>query len=809
MKRTIIATLLVVALACAAFTATLGWFLDNNTVSPAVTGSVLAGYFEGGSGTADDPYSIAKPNQLYNLAWLQYIGYINANVDESGAIVQQYFILDPTDASGNKIDTLDMSGLVLPPIGTNEEPFVGNFNGNGKTVANVTISNVIDDGEISERPLSVKEIGQTASIVGFFGVIGDMYEGTDSAIALNPGTVGEGEDAQVVNAVYGLNLKDITVRTYTDSSLIGLLAGYVGGSVENCGVSGTATLMIGSSVTSLRAADVPSSLAGIEDLGALSLYGLVGAYNLDTVVWQQAADSGANEGLVPEAGGEGAGFGGSMDMYSLIQRLTYIYTENISKKTVGANETLTADPYPVSFYVNYRAIYGLTEANKKNSLVSYKSTTAMTAYLQKGTLLPLNVDTDTMFVGESEYTGVSSYDAWTTNYYADNSSEMVLNSNTGYIVGGGTDGNATVIRARVNKLASGTYPGLYRSIGTTTASTATFDRSKFQILTLDVNGNLYVIDDDYNGSAASAVNEKTHKTYAELKLSQYKTVIDNFANTLSAGNGMIYGLRFVDGQTITSFGTADTVELTTAANVTISNTVYDSYQFLDGAINFYLGGAGYITAVAGTYAQQKGTHDMFSLYRIERNEDGTINTTDSFLIEKVWVTYASDGVTINAIKYNNEASEADGYTLVFDNAKMKELTEINAAYYFEIPVTKGDYALTSVKDDDGAYLMYLDVGANGDIQLGTGDGEGGETEVEPIHAITGVNFVVTDAVTDAAFPLITYRITTTSETPEAVSGNFARVSETEITDSFTSTSDVTIMHYFGGDGTLDSNIPSG
>ena len=36
-----------------------------------------------------------------------------------------------------------------------------------------------------------------------------------------------------------------------------------------------------------------------------------------------------------------------------------------------------------------------------------------------------------------------------------------------------------------------------------------------------------------------------------------------------------------------------------------------------------------------------------------------------------------------------------------------------SVYYFEIPVNAGEYALGSASTGDGAYLMYLDIGANG------------------------------------------------------------------------------------------------
>ena len=49
-----------------------------------ISGSAQIAYFGGGDGTSGDPYIINKPVHLYNLAWLQYIGYFKDNQTDTG-----------------------------------------------------------------------------------------------------------------------------------------------------------------------------------------------------------------------------------------------------------------------------------------------------------------------------------------------------------------------------------------------------------------------------------------------------------------------------------------------------------------------------------------------------------------------------------------------------------------------------------------------------------------------------------------------------------------------------------------------------
>ena len=107
-----------------AVASTISWFTTVLSIdmNENVTGESNGAYFASGSGASGDPFIINSPVHLYNLAWLQYLGYFNNNTigAESGPT---YFAIDP-DLS----EPIDMTGWILPPIGTTLYPFVGVFN---------------------------------------------------------------------------------------------------------------------------------------------------------------------------------------------------------------------------------------------------------------------------------------------------------------------------------------------------------------------------------------------------------------------------------------------------------------------------------------------------------------------------------------------------------------------------------------------------------------------------------------------------------------------------------------------------------
>ena len=129
--------------------------------SPDVTGYSTAAYYAGGDGSAEKPFLIKNSRHLYNFAWLQYLG--TYNKIENGSVKQYYFEV---------IDDIDCEGLVLPPIGTTDNPFLGNFNGGNHTIENVTFSNNYNDLKTlliqDVSPFIVSETGRKPLILPVF-----------------------------------------------------------------------------------------------------------------------------------------------------------------------------------------------------------------------------------------------------------------------------------------------------------------------------------------------------------------------------------------------------------------------------------------------------------------------------------------------------------------------------------------------------------------------------------------------------------------------------------------------------------------
>lgn len=229
-KRMILNTSVVVASFLSFVSASFAWFIVEHDVDMSGgKGYTASSYFYSGDGSSDDPYVINDPIHMYNLAWLQYLGEFN-KPDENGDIKQYHFVLGAD---------VDMSGLVLPPIGTTEQPFIGTFDGQGYTVSNLVVSNVIGRGEnqITRKPLKVEEDEFTnINIVGMFGVVGD-YSGNGTYASFTPSISNTYIDGAIIAPRAG-------------QTLAGVLAGYVNGETSQVGVNNS-TLKIASGSTSI------------------------------------------------------------------------------------------------------------------------------------------------------------------------------------------------------------------------------------------------------------------------------------------------------------------------------------------------------------------------------------------------------------------------------------------------------------------------------------------------------------------------------------------------------------------------------
>ena len=287
--------------AVALTTSTLAWFAHMPDLAFG-TGSgkinVNAGsetsYYESGSGDSlQDPYIISNRNHLYNLAWLQYMGRYN-----SPSISQKYFKLK---------NDIDMSGLTLPPIGTDNYPFLGHFDGNNKTVSNLVISN--DDPTSSNsdfgvtKPNATTLAGTTPSkIVGFFGVVGQSP------------TIADLTYSSSIVSVSNLTLNNITVKSETSETLIGLAAGYVDGTMSGVKISGNATLDVDGESTTAAMSSITNHISDYGLVGYSTKTSRSGSYSQDISAYYDSED---NEG-------SGSNWGGSIAIDDLFDRLLAI-----------------------------------------------------------------------------------------------------------------------------------------------------------------------------------------------------------------------------------------------------------------------------------------------------------------------------------------------------------------------------------------------------------------------------------------------------------------------------------------------------
>ncbi len=223
----IVCVLVVVLLAAST---SLAWFINGKEVDMRqVNGSLeyVQPYFEGGIGTESDPYLIKTPAQLYNFAWLQYIGTFNQVDTGSGSITQVYFKLE---------SDLDMTGITLPPIGTTTYPFVGNFDGAGKTISNLTVSSAVPESQVPDLAQGYTQ--DSDEIVGLFGVVGSLTMDTDpDDESAQTGSIGDYTYSSSVNRIYNINVTEVTVNATASKALVGVVAGYVNGTLSDVAVS--------------------------------------------------------------------------------------------------------------------------------------------------------------------------------------------------------------------------------------------------------------------------------------------------------------------------------------------------------------------------------------------------------------------------------------------------------------------------------------------------------------------------------------------------------------------------------------------
>ena len=273
-----------------ALAGSLAWFTNAVVFGdPNVEGSAVGAYFAYGDGSAEKPYGIRETRHLYNLAWLQYMGFF---YDRAGFTAENppHFEL-----AGNLTYNSSSAIKAIPPIGTSTNPFQGVFDGQGYTMSGYTFTNDIDKfGYYPKRVTSFTPMTD----IGVFGVI-------------------DGEDTVVKNL--GLSQNTVSSSSSSTNVVIGAAVGVADAKMENIAVD-TPTISIGNGTST----------------GTLSDFGLVGRCNETYKKRVQKANGSVYnmnvdyETFVVEDSGEGTpGWGGSIDMASMHARLSDIMNNYI------------------------------------------------------------------------------------------------------------------------------------------------------------------------------------------------------------------------------------------------------------------------------------------------------------------------------------------------------------------------------------------------------------------------------------------------------------------------------------------------
>lgn len=153
---------------------------------------ISAGAFTVGTGTAKDPYEVSTEAQL---------NHIRAHVSEGGYYKLTKDIKVTKDFAtvvNTSISEANWSEGNFEPIGTEEKPFVGNFDGNGHSISGLNITG------------TVKGSAELGNIAGYAGLLG--YVDSKSTIE-------------------GLTIDKSTIK---GSVNVGGIAGYNKGSIINC-----------------------------------------------------------------------------------------------------------------------------------------------------------------------------------------------------------------------------------------------------------------------------------------------------------------------------------------------------------------------------------------------------------------------------------------------------------------------------------------------------------------------------------------------------------------------------------------------
>ena len=765
---------------------TFAWIGDNGMTSPiGITAHLHKSYFESGDGSAEyvldgngnivqsetGPFEIKYPIQLYYLAWLQELGYFNADEDNDGEIDQQFHFYLSAD--------LDMSedNFVLPPIGTQENPFIGTFDGQGHMIYNLTIGN--NNSNVTDPPEGGDLSG--VEIIGLFGVVGPLEGQTFTYVTSE-------------NEIKDLYIANVNVKTSNTKALIGIAAGYVNASVSGVGV-------INSSV------EFTSSHTALTYTENLSDYSLIGyctdAYK-DSVHAERVELSAIREreyDVTEEEAGDA--WGGSINMEEIYTRLYSIARNNSTRNANYAYDVTTTIAEDGTTVLNTEnttgTLYTYSSQNVGSFVFSqYSDRTPYSDYMYlhggttrtiinrtiAGTITGYTISSGThyLYTDGSSLSDTTSDEAtiWTINTTSKTIS-TTINNRTYYLYRSGNsltistnssawttisiNGNSSVISYKRNN-GSNTYYLRYDRGWTASTTSGNIsitqktgylynyttqptyvdysgtNNTYFPLLTEDNSNNVsnkntgYVISGSNDRTTSGTYPNKSGDirvskystsnigtSYSNQKISQVYTIGSNGRTsqiTDESAYEKLASSKAILESTISSgniyglhfmSGEISMSNIVTASYALINGDEYYNYQFPANSIDFTIPQKGKINFFAGTYFS--GNNSFFSLHEIHRDDNHNITA-----IKEIIEIYGTDDPGDPYIyKYGDNtwsATKTSDYSLLFATSRIKKQNSVtqNAVYYFEIPANEGEYALGSVSGGTGAYLMYLDLSAN-------------------------------------------------------------------------------------------------
>lgn len=318
--------------AAVAVGASLAWmspiaFMENSH-NP-IEGVVEDAYYASGTGTSNDPFIITRPRHLYNLAWLQLLGYYNKTGQEDH---QFYFEL------GDNINMGDY--CPIPPIGTEYNPFAGSFDGKGYVISNLTVSNDFSDYTYHPSVIQAWSSGYRSQphILGLFGVVGSHANGT----------MPRGYSS-AANEIINTGITGANIQTVTTDSLMGVAAGYVQDTDLTDTHNPLKNVVVDNSKITLPSTGETESYGGFTT--NISDYTLVGYTNvIADVVKATKSTYGINidNNISFAATEEGnvAGWGGSINMLTMFNQLHDVWDS--LNHSYAANPTID----PLKYYKN-------------------------------------------------------------------------------------------------------------------------------------------------------------------------------------------------------------------------------------------------------------------------------------------------------------------------------------------------------------------------------------------------------------------------------------------------------------------------